>query len=127
LPEMSPHSMQVKDWQGEIVFLHEVAAGTADRSYGIHVAKLAGLPPAVIERAEKVLVSLESGDSANAAGRLAEDLPLFSAAPATTPAPARGPSEAEEALTALAPDDLSPREALDALYKLRALLPDRNA
>jgi DNA mismatch repair protein MutS len=119
--------MQVKDWQGEIVFLHEVAAGTADRSYGIHVAKLAGLPPPVIERAEKVLVSLESGDSANVAGRLAEDLPLFSAAPAPAPAPARGPSEAEEALMALAPDDLSPREALDALYKLRALLPDRNA
>ncbi|MDG2319836.1 MAG: DNA mismatch repair protein MutS [Rhodospirillaceae bacterium] len=127
LPELSPHSMQVKDWQGEIVFRHEVAAGTADRSYGIHVAKLAGLPPPVIERAEKVLVSLESGDSANVAGRLAENLPLFSASPASVPAPARGPSEAEEALMALAPDDLSPREALDALYKLRALLPDRNA
>ena len=76
LPALAPHAMRVKEWQDEIVFLHEVAPGAADRSYGIHVAKLAGLPPAVVARAEEVLETLEQGEQAGALARLADDLPL---------------------------------------------------
>ncbi|MDA0996745.1 MAG: DNA mismatch repair protein MutS, partial [Proteobacteria bacterium] len=78
------HTMRVKEWQGDVVFLHEVAAGVADRSYGIHVGELAGLPPTVISRAEQILQELESADS-GAAGKLAADLPLFAAAPRRPP------------------------------------------
>ncbi|MDW8369809.1 MAG: DNA mismatch repair protein MutS, partial [Geminicoccaceae bacterium] len=80
LPALSTHTVKVKEWRGEVVFLHEVARGTADRSYGIHVAKLAGLPAAVIRRAEEVLRRLEEGEPRSAPARLAEDLPLFAAA-----------------------------------------------
>jgi DNA mismatch repair protein MutS len=128
LPALSCHSMRVKEWQGEVVFLHEVGPGAADRSYGIHVAKLAGLPPAVIDRAEAVLEILEKGDQSSAATRLADDLPLFAAAtriPArttvTTPAAAE-PSVVEQELRALNPDNLSPRQALEELYRLRGLV-----
>ena len=72
--------MRVKEWQGDVVFLHEVVAGAADRSYGIQVAKLAGLPPSVIERAKLVLAQLEAEDRASPARRLIDDLPLFAAA-----------------------------------------------
>ena len=72
--------MRVKEWQGEVVFLHEVVAGAADRSYGIQVAKLAGLPAAVIERAKLVLAQLEAQDRTSPAHRLIDDLPLFAAA-----------------------------------------------
>ena len=74
-------TMRVKEWQGEVVFLHEVAEGTADRSYGVHVARLAGLPGPVLARAEEVLHQLEQGEARSAAN-LAEDLPLFAAAAA---------------------------------------------
>ncbi|GFZ82837.1 DNA mismatch repair protein MutS [Elstera cyanobacteriorum] len=126
LPALSCHSMRVKEWQGDVVFLHEVQTGAADRSYGIHVAKLAGLPKPVLRRAEQVLKLLESGDSSTALSRLADDLPLFAALKAA-PEPAE---EAEEppalhpALAALAdidPDALTPREALEALYRLKGL------
>ncbi len=112
--------MRVKEWQGEVVFLHEVAPGAADRSYGIHVAKLAGLPAAVITRAEEVLETLENGEQSGALTRLAEDLPLFSAArrPAAS-APAKQ-SAVEAALAEIHPDELSPREALETLYRLKA-------
>jgi DNA mismatch repair protein MutS len=113
----------VREWQGKVIFLHEVAAGTADRSYGIHVARLAGLPASVVRRAEQVLKRLESGDQANTIERLAEELPLFAplraAAPAA-PAPAP-PNPALEALQAIDPDTLTPRQALEALYRLRGL------
>jgi DNA mismatch repair protein MutS len=119
LPGLSPHAMRVKEWQGDVVFLHEVAAGAADRSYGIHVAKLAGLPASVIARAETVLELLQSSDRRGPLTRLADDLPLFSAArPAEPPAP----SQLEQALAALNPDEMSPRDALEALYRLRATL-----
>ncbi|MDX1575194.1 MAG: DNA mismatch repair protein MutS, partial [Kiloniellales bacterium] len=104
-------------------FLHEVAPGTADRSYGIHVAQLAGLPAAVIARAQEVLHSLERGEQAGALARLADDLPLFAAAPPRPPA-----AEADEASVvaakraAVRPDELTPREALELLYELRGLL-----
>ncbi|WP_395682822.1 DNA mismatch repair protein MutS [Inquilinus sp.] len=126
LKRLACHTMRVKEWQGDIVFLHEVAPGTADRSYGIHVARLAGLPTAVIGRAQEVLEALEAGKEGRSVARLVDDLPLFSAAaarPAATPAAApAGPSELEVALGALDPDAMTPREALERLYALKALL-----
>ncbi|MDE2227657.1 MAG: DNA mismatch repair protein MutS [Alphaproteobacteria bacterium] len=120
LADLSCRTMRVKEWQGEVVFLHEVAAGAADRSYGIHVAKLAGLPPAVIARAEAVLAILEKGEQRGQLARLADDLPLFTAA---SPAkPAAGPSAVEALLQSLRPDELSPKAALEFLYKLKGLL-----
>ncbi|MCW8971329.1 MAG: DNA mismatch repair protein MutS, partial [Rhodospirillales bacterium] len=98
-----------------------------DRSYGIHVARLAGLPPAAVARAEQVLEGLEKDEISGATTRMADDLPLFSAmvegGRSSVAAPAR-PSEAEEALRAVNPDELTPREALDMLYRLRGLLHD---
>ena len=127
LGQLAPHTMRVKEWQGDVVFLHEVAPGAADRSYGIHVGRLAGLPAAVVGRAEEVLAILETGDQASAATKLAEDLPLFAAQnrPKSGTA-AKGPSPAEAALAGLTPDTLSPREALETLYRLKALLAERS-
>ncbi|MGE0661014.1 MAG: DNA mismatch repair protein MutS, partial [Reyranellaceae bacterium] len=121
LDALAPHTMRVKEWQGDVVFLHEVAPGAADRSYGIHVAKLAGLPPAVIARAEEVLRSLESGEQSGAATRLAQDLPLFAAAPPPQQALPQPRSAALEALDTIHPDELTPKAALDLLYQLVAL------
>ncbi len=125
LAALAPYTMRVKEWQNEVVFLHEVAQGAADRSYGIHVAQLAGLPAAVVSRAEEVLAALEKGEQSGAVSRLADDLPLFAAAPAR---PAGGvakakESEVEKALGEVNPDELSPREALELLYALRRRLP----
>ncbi len=125
LPRMFNATVRVKEWQGDVVFLHEVLPGSADRSYGIQVAKLAGLPPAVITRAKSVLAKLEAQDRGQTARALADDLPLF-AVPSRAAAEDKPPSEAEllvEAVKALHPDEMSPREALDALYALRAKLP----
>lgn len=127
MARLAPHHMKVQDWQGEIVFLHEVAPGAADRSYGIHVAKLAGLPGPVISRAQQVLEKLESSQAAGNAGRLAEDLPLFALTPAVPAPSVAGPSETEKALEELAPDEMSPREALNALYRLRALMAEKDS
>jgi DNA mismatch repair protein MutS len=111
-------TVRVKEWQGEVVFLHEVTAGAADRSYGIHVAQLAGLPARVIERAKIVLAMLEAEDRAGPKGF--EDLPLFAA----PPRPAQRTADDAyalmlAALTALNPDEMSPREAMEALYRLK--------
>ncbi|MGF6312006.1 DNA mismatch repair protein MutS [Bradyrhizobium sp. i1.8.4] len=125
LPRMFNATVRVKEWQGDVVFLHEVLPGSADRSYGIQVAKLAGLPPAVITRAKSVLAKLEAQDRGQTARALADDLPLF-AVPSRAAAEDKPPSETDllvEALKALHPDEMSPREALDALYALRAKLP----
>ncbi|MCP4619915.1 MAG: DNA mismatch repair protein MutS [Bradyrhizobium sp.] len=125
LPRMFNATVRVKEWQGDVVFLHEVLPGSADRSYGIQVAKLAGLPPAVITRAKSVLAKLEAQDRGQTARALADDLPLF-AVPSRAAAENAPPSEAEqlmEAVKALHPDEMSPREALEALYKLKAKLP----
>ncbi|KJC61471.1 DNA mismatch repair protein MutS [Bradyrhizobium sp. LTSPM299] len=125
LPRMFNATVRVKEWQGDVVFLHEVLPGSADRSYGIQVAKLAGLPPAVIARAKSVLAKLEAQDRGQTARALADDLPLF-AVPSRAAAEDVPPSEAEllmAALKALHPDEMSPREALDALYALKAKLP----
>jgi len=125
LGELSCRTMRVKEWQGEVVFLHEVAAGAADRSYGIHVAKLAGLPPAVIARAEAVLATLETGEQRGQLAKLADDLPLFTAAAPAKPA-ATAPSALDALLARLRPDELSPKEALEFLYKLKGLLDERD-
>lgn len=107
-------NLRAREWKGDLVFLHEVQPGPADRSYGVQVAKLAGVPKRVVERAKAVLSRLESAK----AGRIdPETLSLFEAAPA-----ALEPSALEAALAALDPDALTPREALDALYRLKALL-----
>jgi DNA mismatch repair protein MutS len=121
LPRLFNATVRVKEWQNEVIFLHEVVPGAADRSYGIQVAKLAGLPSPVIERAKVVLAKLEAED--RAAPRGFEDLPLFAAAPQpASPAPQDGLAAVLSALLALHPDEMSPREALEALYvlKLRA-------
>jgi DNA mismatch repair protein MutS len=112
-------TMKVKEWNDSIVFLHEVAAGAADRSYGIHVAKLAGLPAAVVHRAEAVLQALEEGREGHKPLARIDELPLFSASAAPPP---KG-SAVEEALRKIEPDALSPKEALDALYELKKRLP----
>jgi DNA mismatch repair protein MutS len=123
LPRLFNATVRVKEWHGEVVFLHEVVPGAADRSYGIQVAKLAGLPSAVIERAKLVLAELEAQDRISPARKLVDDLPLFASvrrAGATTPAPRESAAEALlAAIAALNPDELSPREALEALYALK--------
>ena len=113
-------AMRVKEWQGEVVFLHEVAPGAADRSYGIHVGRLAGLPAAVLHRAEQVLQTLEKGEHSGAVTRLADDLPLFSAASQAPPRPSAD-SALEQALADVNPDELSPRDALELIYRLKGL------
>jgi len=122
LDALSPHAMKVKEWQGRIVFLHEVGQGAADRSYGIHVAELAGLPAAVVARAEEVLRALEEGEQGSSLGRLADDLPLFAATRerVAAPKPVASVSPALEALAAVNPDELTPRAALELIYELKA-------
>ena len=121
LDALACHSMRVTEWEGDVVFLHEVIAGAADQSYGVHVAKLAGLPPAVVARAQEVLRILEQGEQSGALAQLADDLPLFSANVAA-PAPVAAASAVEEALADVNPDELSPRDALEILYRLKGLL-----
>ncbi len=116
-------TVRVKEWQGEVIFLHDVTKGAADRSYGVQVAKLAGLPDAVTARAKDILTKLEAGTEAKGKAQMIEDLPLFSASPAPPPpAAAQGPSELETRLAAILPDDLTPREALSLIYELKEAL-----
>jgi DNA mismatch repair protein MutS len=115
-------TVRVKEWQGDVVFLHEVIAGAADRSYGIQVAKLAGLPASVIERAKLVLAQLESQDRASPARTLIDDLPLFAATARAAPAQEPAGDALAEALAALNPDEMSPRDALEALYALKLMV-----
>ncbi|MBA4130523.1 MAG: DNA mismatch repair protein MutS [Hyphomicrobium sp.] len=115
-------TMDVKEWQDEIVFLHKVRPGAADRSYGIQVAKLAGLPQAVIDRARQVLDLLEKNDRrATGAEKPLDDLPLFAAARPKSAGPKAGPSKVEAALAKINPDELTPKAALEALYALKKL------
>jgi DNA mismatch repair protein MutS len=110
-------NLRAKEWKGDLVFLHEVRPGAADRSYGIQVAKLAGLPKPAVERARAMLARLEAGKSGRAI-EAAEALPLFAAAPEEPPT---GPHPLVEALAKMDPDAMTPREALEALYALKAL------
>ena len=117
--------MRVSEFKGSLVFLHEVARGAADRSYGIQVAKLAGLPASVVKRARKVLADLEAS---RPSGTL-DSLPLFSYEPnepAAPPPPAPPARDAlREAVAALDPDAMSPREAQAALYELKRLIEEK--
>ncbi|HRE21134.1 MAG TPA: DNA mismatch repair protein MutS, partial [Rhabdaerophilum sp.] len=119
LPRLHPVTMKVAAYKGDVVFLHEVVPGAADRSYGIQVAKLAGLPAGVVKRAGAILSELEKADRASPMARMIDDLPLFRAAASEAPVP---DTRLREALADLRPDEMSPREALDALYRLRGLL-----
>jgi DNA mismatch repair protein MutS len=117
LTAMACYTMKVREWNDSIVFLHEVVAGAADRSYGIHVAKLAGLPQAVVARAEEVLRALEEGREGHKPLARIDDLPLFGAS-----APVPKGSAVEDALKTIEPDALSPKEALEILYSLKKKL-----
>ncbi|HEU0117961.1 MAG TPA: DNA mismatch repair protein MutS [Alphaproteobacteria bacterium] len=120
LPALRCHTMKIKEWNKEVIFLHEVADGVADRSYGIHVAQMAGLPTSVIARAEQVLANLEAKAEKGAASKLAENLPLFSPA-APVPASPTMSVELKKLLDGLKPDEMSPKDALEAIYKIKAL------
>ncbi|UWR54811.1 DNA mismatch repair protein MutS [Phaeobacter inhibens] len=119
LPGVDNATVSVKEWEGEVIFLHEVKKGAADRSYGVQVAQLAGLPGSVVARARDVLDMLEEGSRSGAGKIQIDDLPLFAAAPPPQAAAPVGPSLIETLLDDIHPDDLSPREALEALYRLK--------
>ncbi len=119
LGRLSNATMRVKEWEGDVIFLHEVGPGAADRSYGIQVARLAGLPASVVERAREVLTKLEDADRKNPASQLIDDLPLFQIAVRREETRKAGSSKVEEALKGFNPDEMTPREALDALYALK--------
>ena len=124
LPRLAPHTMRVVEYKGSVVFLHEIIPGVAGRSWGVHVARLAGVPAPVVRRAGEVLAALER----RAADLTAEaELPLFAAAGGATRPPPGGnapPSAALAALAALDPDRMAPKEALETLYRLREMLAD---
>ncbi|AHM03445.1 DNA mismatch repair protein MutS [Roseibacterium elongatum DSM 19469] len=124
LDGLSNATVAVKEWEGEVIFLHEVRPGAADRSYGVQVAKLAGLPGPVIDRAQIVLDALEKGEREGPErSTLIDDLPLFSVAPAPV-ARAAAPSPIEDRIRAVHPDEMTAREALDLVYELKALMGD---
>jgi len=114
LPRMRPHTMAVKEWKGQVVFLHEVAEGAGGKSFGVHVARLAGLPAPVVARAGRLLAELE-----RRGGGVGEDMPLFAAAAR----PPQEPDPLHAEVASLDPDSLTPRAALEILYRLKALLP----
>ncbi|WP_054004430.1 DNA mismatch repair protein MutS [Shimia sp. SK013] len=115
-------TVTVREWEGEVIFLHEVIKGAADRSYGVQVAQLAGLPAAVVDRARVVLDALEKGERESKAHKaLIDDLPLFAASPAPMATAPSGPSPVQEKLADVHPDGLSPREALNLIYELKDL------
>lgn len=121
LARLSNVTMRVKEWENDVVFLHEVGKGAADRSYGVQVARLAGLPEAVVDRAKEVLHQLEEGEVSGKTNRLVDDLPLFSVA-VKREAPKPPKSDAlGMALGEINPDEMTPREALEALYRLKGL------
>jgi DNA mismatch repair protein MutS len=121
LAGVAPVTMEVREWQDDIVFMHKVRSGAADRSYGIQVAKLAGLPKPVLARAKEVLRRLEKGDRRSGSGQAAlADLPLFVASRAERePKTATLPSPVEAVLDGVDADALSPREALELVYRLK--------
>ena len=113
------YAMQVKEWQGDIVFLHEVGEGSADKSYGVHVAKLAGLPQTVIKRAAHLVSEMEAG--VMSADREDGLLPLFAPPTPESPLADDGPTDLEKMVHDIDPDSLSPRDALAVIYQLKAI------
>jgi DNA mismatch repair protein MutS len=122
LPGLRNATVSVREWRGDVVFLHEVREGVADRSYGVQVARLAGLPGPVVERARVILEALERSDRepGGKTRALVDDLPLFSTA--ARPVTAISPSKVEARLREISPDELSPRDALALVYELRAMM-----
>jgi DNA mismatch repair protein MutS len=125
MPRLKPHTMRVKEWRGSVVFLHEVAEGAAGRSWGVHVAELAGVPKPVVRRAAALLAALEKQSGPLAVGGALGALPLFAAADTPDEGPGKRDPDRDlhGALLEIDPDRLTPREALEALYRLKALLP----
>jgi DNA mismatch repair protein MutS len=122
LPRLRPHTMRVKEWKGSVVFLHEVAEGAAGRSWGVHVAELAGVPAPVVKRAAALLATLEKhGGPLGAAGAPLTALPLFAATPEEVSTDSE-PDPVAAALAGLDLDRMTPRAALDELYRLQSLL-----
>jgi DNA mismatch repair protein MutS len=115
LDKLSCHAMAVKEWKGDIIFLHNVIEGSADHSYGIHVAKLAGLPAAVISRASDILLRLQGSENSKKLESLADDLPLFN----MNVEEPESSSELERQLKEINPDEMTPKQAHDALYHLK--------
>ena len=123
LPALSCHMMKIREWQHDVIFMHEVVAGTTDRSYGIHVAKLAGLPPAVITRAEAILHLLEQRDAKPDLRRTLDSLPLFTPPVAAPPSPTDSTATAlRQRLLGINPDEYSPKQALALIYTLKELI-----
>ena len=114
-------TVTVKEWDGDVIFLHEVKRGTADRSYGVQVARLAGLPQVVVGRAKVVLEALEKGEREGGRKAFVDDLPLFAAMPAPPPVKHQV-SEVEARLKGVMPDELTPKEALALIYELRGMV-----
>ena len=124
LDHLANVTIKVREWQGDVIFLHEVVPGAADRSYGIQVAKLAGLPAAVVARASEVLNTLEKSEQYTGKAELIDDLPLFNANhPLSVQTGVARSSDVEDTLRSALPDELTPREALDLIYALKAKLP----
>ena len=127
LTQVANVTIDVKEWRDEIIFLHKVKPGAADRSYGIQVAKLAGLPANVISRAGEVLRLLEDADrnQSRTPDMVLDELPLFAAARPENPmAASSAPSAVETELANINPDELTPKAALDALYRLKSIMSD---
>jgi len=120
LPGAANATVAVKEWEGEVIFLHEVRPGAADRSYGVQVARLAGLPDAVVQRARTVLDKLEAADRQGGAKPVIDDLPLFAATPPPA-APVKHSDMLRDRLAEIAPDQLTPLDALALIYDLKAL------
>jgi DNA mismatch repair protein MutS len=120
LPRLKNVTVRVKEWKGDVIFLHEIAPGAADRSYGIQVARLAGLPGSVVTRAREVLRQLEETDRKSPVAALIDDLPLFSAAQRHSATDQPPDDPLGTLIDGIAPDELTPREALEALYRLKA-------
>ena len=116
-------TVAVNEWDGDVIFLHEVRMGAADRSYGVQVARLAGLPTAVVERARIVLEALEKGEREGGVRQkaLIDDLPLFSVAQTAPPQKVVKTSVVQDRIAEIHPDELSPKDALALLYELKEL------
>ena len=123
LPGLMNATVSVREWEGDIIFLHEVRKGAADRSYGVQVAKLAGIPQTVINRATEVLEKLENNDQDGKTQTLIDELPLFNISPSNLVKPDTT-SSVEIELKSIHPDELTPKDALSLIYKLKAFLKD---
>lgn len=125
LPSLACYTMKVKEWQGKVIFMHEVVKGAGDRSYGIHVAELAGIPAVVTKRARKVLEVLQETDGGSAREKLTGELPLFAVQKEVAEIQEPIIVEANPVISEIESaniDDMSPKEALEFLYRLKGMV-----